>query len=771
MKRYKRFLVILLLLAMVIPVFYYPEIAFADDNRIRIEKLNGKQYLVFNVSATQSTARYRYRTKGWNIKAKFDNGYSKNFYFDSFEFTETATGNQVSMLLEEVLTAGGISRETLAYGGSLEVGARQVILVDGRETSPVYNEQGDIIYAIKARYGIEWSQQTQSDLMTYHGLKLYFDPPIPDPDPEPTANFDIIHNGLVKTNNTTPIMVENLPSISLQDKSIISMGSISDWEWSIWENREWVHISSSQNPTFQIKDNLTYFQLKVTSDKGKTSSVTNSINFAIGREDEAIITVEVKPDPKEKKFEGKDIEVILSVKGDLNNYSDKTNISRWIFYAKHKGEPDSKYQTKVVYSNNLSESNKIKFTIPASKVTGDEFVQEYDVKVKVEFKRQVDGDWFLEGKKATSATVYKQDKPKAEEPEEAGVGNLPPVAVIIAPFETVVGATEVIIDGSYDPDGYIVERYWHHTASGTLNDNVTYGDLTFNKVGTYTISLVVIDDKGAGAMAEHTINVIPPPPPVASLKISGILKQNRKVEMENTSTSHYLNPIDPSKTVIEIIPTDHGATEDIRYSGTLADEKIKNLTFKDSGTYKFKITVTNTANLSNTREYIKYIQPDMPPFVDFNRIPEIYRDPKNSNLAKIELTDHSFSPDGDPITERIWKIKYNSTNNKNADGTNNFSDDPALEIKDSELNLLVEKTYNHNGVSYKVIKTAEDKLNIKVNQIGAYLIDLEVIEGIGQDFIPEHIGPNDFSRGDTSHKHHFEKTIKVLNRAPTVNFN
>ncbi len=770
MKRYKRFLVILLLLAMVIPVFYYPEIAFADDNRIRIEKLNGKQYLVFNVSATQSTARYRYRTKGWNIKAKFDNGYSKNFYFDSFEFTETATGNQVSMLLEEVLTAGGISRETLAYGGSLEVGARQVILVDGRETSPVYNEQGDIIYAIKARYGIEWSQQTQSDLMTYHGLKLYFDPPIPDPDPEPEAKFDIIHNGLVKTNNTTPVIVESLPTVNLQDHSTISIGSIVKWDWSVWEDGDWVSFSSIKTPSYKVKENTTHFKLEITSDKGKIDTISHSINFAIGSVDEALITVEVRPDPKEKKFENKDVEVELTIKGDLNNYSNKDNISRWLFYAKHKGEPDSKYQTKVVYSNNLSESNKIKFTIPASKVTGDEFVQEYDVKVKVEFKRQVDGDWFLEGKKATSATVYKQDKPKTEEPEEAGVGNLPPVAVIIAPFETVVGATEVIIDGSYDPDGYISKRFWAGDGS-KLDNNMDYGEMTFNKIGTYKIILTVVDNKGAGAMAEHAINVIPPPPPVASLKISGILKQNRIVEMENTSTSHYLNPIDPSKTVIEIIPTDHGATEDIRYSGTLADEKIKNLTFKDSGTYKFKITVTNTANLSNTREYIKYIQPDTPPFADFNRIPEIYRDPKDSNLAKIELTDYSFSPDGDPITERIWKIKYNSTNNKNADGTNNFSADPALEIKDSKLNLLVEKTYNHNGVSYKVIKTAEDKLNIKVNQIGVYLIDLEVIEGIGQDFIPEHIDPNDFSRGDTSHKHHFEKTIKVLNRAPIVNFN
>jgi len=514
--------------------------------------------------------------------------------------------------------------------------------------------------------------------------------------------------------------------------------------------------------------------ISIFNDSGSLN-LSKTITLIVEAEgEEPYVTTTVTPEPSQVKFEEEDIEVILTVNGELHNYTKTSNIKEWVFYAREK--ESSTALEKKVYKKSLTASTDFKFTIPASKVNKDNYRQDFVVRARAYFNEKVNGKDFYDAPAETFVTIYKTTEPPntpppVEPPEPPIDDNLPPIARIIAPRETVVGATEVITDGSYDPDGYITQRYWGHTASGSLGNDMPFGELTFNEVGIYKITLFVVDDRGAGGYAEHEINVIPPPPPVAKLNISGVLKQNRLLKMTNESTSHYLYPIDESKTIIEIIPIDHGATDRIMYSGTLTDEKTKVLTFKDSGTYMFRISVTNTAGLTDTQEYIRYIQPDMPPIADFSLLQRIYRDSYDNNFAKIEITDYSFSPDGDPITEKIWSIRYNSTNNKNADGTNNFSDDPILNIKESELTMFTEKTFNHNGVIYKVTKTAKDKIEIKVNQIGAYLIDLEVIEGLGQDFKAEYITPSDYQKADTSHKHHFEKTVTVLNREPFVDFN
>lgn len=501
-----------------------------------------------------------------------------------------------------------------------------------------------------------------------------------------------------------------------------------------------------------------------------SSNVSKTITLIVEEEgDEPYVTTTVDPNPKEKKFENKDIDVTLTIKGDLHNYTNVNNIVEWKFYAREKEVTQA--VIKKVYTKTLNANTTFKFKIPASKIVGNNFIQQYVVRAEV----LLSDDTTISAAAETFVTIYKDvppnTPPETVKPEPPVDDNLPPFAMIIGPRETVIGSSVVIADGSGDPDGYITNRFWGHTANGTLTDDALWGELTFPEIGVYKITLVVIDDKGAGAYAEHEINVIPPPPPVATLKINGILKENRLIQISNDSSSHHLYPIVDSKTTIEIIPEGDGATSNIKFSGTLTDTKTKDITFKNSGTYKFKISVTNTAGLTDTKEYIKYIQPDTPPIADFSLIQKLYRDPFDNNYAKMEITDLSFSPDGDPITEKNWSIRYNSTNNKNADGTNNFSDDPILIIKDSQLTIGTEKTYTHNGVTYKVTKISTDKINIKVNQIGAYLLDLEVIEGLGQDFIPDYISTTDYQKGDTSHKHHFEKTITVFNREPFVDFN
>lgn len=502
-----------------------------------------------------------------------------------------------------------------------------------------------------------------------------------------------------------------------------------------------------------------------------SSNVSKTIKLIVEAEgDEPYVITTVTPDPKQKKFEKKDIDVKLTIKGDLHNYTKAENVMEWVFYAREKEK--LKAVIKKSYKETLSETKTFDFKIPAEKIVGDNYLQHYTVRARAYFYEKVNGKAYYDAPAETFVSVYKKEfKPPIEEPEEPEEpDNKPPVARIFGPKEVIIGETANFKDMSWDSDGEIVERMWTHDINaGDLSGEG--GEITFNNLGIYNIWLYVVDDLGAGDDTEHQVKVIPPPPPIATLKFNGVLKENRIFIIENKSSSHRRFPIIEEKTKITIEPIDHDATDRILYNGKLTDKLSKEIVFKDEGTYKFTIYVENTAGLSDTKEYIKYVQPDIPPIADFSMIQKIYRDPYDNNYSKMEITDFSFSPDGDPITERIWKIKYNSTNNKNSDGTNNFSDDPTLNIKDSQLTIGTEKTYRHNGVIYKVTKIAKDKINIKVNQIGYYLLDLEVIEGIGQDYIPEYINPSDYQKADTSYKHHFEKTIKVDNREPFVDFN
>ena len=89
--------------------------------------------------------------------------------------------------------------------------------------------------------------------------------------------------------------------------------------------------------------------------------------------------------------------------------------------------------------------------------------------------------------------------------------NLPPVARLRAfPTEGSItdGSNEIFLsDDSTDDDGRVVAWQWN------LGDGTTSADASFSHTyqapGTYVVTLVVTDDRGATASATQTITILP----------------------------------------------------------------------------------------------------------------------------------------------------------------------------------------------------------------------------------------------------------------------
>ncbi|MBW2409177.1 MAG: VCBS repeat-containing protein [Deltaproteobacteria bacterium] len=109
----------------------------------------------------------------------------------------------------------------------------------------------------------------------------------------------------------------------------------------------------------------------------------------------------------------------------------------------------------------------------------------------------------------------------------AEVRNMEPVAVLYIDQYEVAAGQPVILDGqdSYDEDGEIVNYEWdfgddsrvlENTLADKSIEEVATAEHVYYEVGTYTITLTVIDDQGASGVAEVTVTVTAQP---AGMKI------------------------------------------------------------------------------------------------------------------------------------------------------------------------------------------------------------------------------------------------------------
>ncbi|WKV09421.1 PKD domain-containing protein [Thermoanaerobacterium sp. CMT5567-10] len=338
-----------------------------------------------------------------------------------------------------------------------------------------------------------------------------------------------------------------------------------------------------------------------------------------------------------------------------------------------------------------------------------------------------------------------EDVPTPEPTPPPAPTPVPPVAGINAPSEVIQGDDVRISSSSYDTDGVITNYNWTFNPSIGIEGSISgdSGTLSFSNVGTYTIKLTVTDNDGLKDTAEKTIEV-KPAVPEAFFDYAGALKENRKVVLD--ASGSYTSPKYPmvwDATEWDITSVSSGLTQDDIKIVSSTDMKTRTVLFKKAGDYKVRVKVKNSAgNYSDWYEKILSIGSDLPPVADFFVMTTVLRDPQNGNKAKIELIDSSYSSDGDYISQRIWRYKYDSNNNGSFD-------DESWATLDSGNNI--------NPVLY-------------TTHVGKYLFELSIKESFGEDTIGEFISPSDYRTDDTSDKSINDKICEVINLQPVVDF-
>ncbi len=129
---------------------------------------------------------------------------------------------------------------------------------------------------------------------------------------------------------------------------------------------------------------------------------------------------------------------------------------------------------------------------------------------------------------------------------EVTAPNIPPVSVFTFTPQSGPPPLSVTLtaDGSYDPDGAVGNLEWHFSDGGTYFGSPAFH--TFSKAGTYTIQLIVYDDRFATGTSTQSIVVgtaQPPPAPTnlnattQSKTIGGTLKSRIKMNWKDNAST------------------------------------------------------------------------------------------------------------------------------------------------------------------------------------------------------------------------------------------
>lgn len=485
-----------------------------------------------------------------------------------------------------------------------------------------------------------------------------------------------------------------------------------------------------------------------------TYSYGGTVTFDYQLPNEATLTgsaAVMAPNPNPFKFEGNDVKVKLSIKGELLGYTDTSNISEWVFYAKEKGNDASLAQKKIFDKALATSTTFDHFVISKSKLaSAEKVIQDYNLTVRIRFKKPVTSGGksvdYLDKAFTATVEVYKTN-PTVVVPPPGGTPQKPtqkpPVAVIDGP-DLVKAGEDFFISGerSYDPDGTIVDYKWN--LPGVQEEVSGKNGWTWypiSKMGMNSGTLRVTDNDDMSRGTSTRIEVIAPTP-VASIIARGTLKENRKVTLKNKSRSPEHYPLVAEKTRITITAVSGGSNADIKYSGSLNGMQEKDVIFKKPGTYKATITVENTAGYSDTNSVTFDIVPDQAPVAYIGVPSEAYRDPENGNQAVVSLIDMSFSPDFDFLARRVWEYRYDSNNN------GSFEDEGWIVANSENLTTL----------------------RLTLREVGRYEVKLTVFEEFDQPTIPEFITEADRKFGDTRTQSQIEKIVTVKNRAPEVDW-
>lgn len=184
----------------------------------------------------------------------------------------------------------------------------------------------------------------------------------------------------------------------------------------------------------------------------------------------------------------------------------------------------------------------------------------------------------------------------------------------------------------------------------------------------------------------------------------------------------------------------------------LTAPEVKDTLFKKAGTYKAKLTVTNTYGLSASTEQTITIIQDLPPVAKLylptpaGSIYKVYRDPDDSNYATFQIFNQSYSTDGDTINKAVMMYCYDSDN----DG--DYKDEQWYYSKDGTTWASNGMNYINTVSSFNMFGAATSNIStftLKTKEVGRYHYAIRVMETIPTaDTIPEFITESDYRRDD-----------------------
>ena len=318
------------------------------------------------------------------------------------------------------------------------------------------------------------------------------------------------------------------------------------------------------------------------------------------------------------------------------------------------------------------------------------------------------------------------------------VDNNPPIVSIYAPSAVYAGDEFTAYSSAYDPDNDPLTRKMF-APNGNIVQDWQGESLTLwydqSLIDTTQAIIAVAEDWDGGAEA-HAFVYVMAPEPTAKIGISGTLKQNRTVIIEDKSTSPSRFPITSKNLTIE--PVTSGITSaDIKYHGSLNGSSSKNVLFKKVGEYRLTLTVTNSAGYTNTTTTNIKVGEDKAPVIISENATVIYRDPSDYNRATYDIYTSIYSPDSDNISSVQVYIR------KDADNNGSFENDTWTWLH-STANMEHYRTY--------------------MNEVGKYQMKIVAQESFGQPTMSEFLTSADYLK--TEHI----QTVEVKNLAPSFSY-
>jgi KaiC/GvpD/RAD55 family RecA-like ATPase/PKD repeat protein len=167
-----------------------------------------------------------------------------------------------------------------------------------------------------------------------------------------------------------------------------------------------------------------------------------------------------------------------------------------------------------------------------------------------------------------------------------------PVALYTESATTVYTGQTIYFNASdsYDPDGYIVNYFWHF-GDGTNNTGVTVSHI-YTEDGSYTLNLTVTDDDGSSAVATHVLTILNRAP-VASF----IIFPQQPVA-DDSITFDATDSYDPDGTIVNYIWNFGDGNTTATNSGVITH------IYHEYGDFNVTLTIVDNDSYNNTTSQI-----------------------------------------------------------------------------------------------------------------------------------------------------------------------